>query len=148
MFMRNQFFLLASFAMVLVLGVGCAGPETKMGRGLANLTEPLRAGEFERSTEQEGLFDGTDVGVSTGMVRGFDRTVARTAVGVYEVVTFPFPPYTPVWTSYLDPKPQYPDAFHPRKWSDAMFDTDQYSGFSGGEVAPWFPGSRFRVFDN
>jgi hypothetical protein len=29
-----------------------------------------------------------------------------------------------------------------------VLDTDHSMGFSGGEVAPWFPGSRFRVFDN
>ena len=29
-----------------------------------------------------------------------------------------------------------------------MFDTDTYTGFSGGDVAPFIPGSRFRVFDN
>ena len=32
--------------------------------------------------------------------------------------------------------------------SDALFDTDTYTGFSGGDVAPLFPGSRFSVFDN
>jgi hypothetical protein len=29
-----------------------------------------------------------------------------------------------------------------------VFDTDTYMGFSGGDVAPFIPGSRFRVFDN
>ena len=29
-----------------------------------------------------------------------------------------------------------------------MFDSDRMMGFSGGDVAPWLPGSKFRVFDN
>ena len=146
--MRNTIYLLGSIALVVLGGVGCAGPEQKMGRGLSNMTEIARGGEFERSVEQAGIFQGTDSGVATGFVRGINRTLARTGVGIYEVVTAPLPPYGPVWTDYLSPKPLYPDAYHPRKWSDAMFDTDRIGGFSGGDVAPWFPGSRFRVFDN
>jgi hypothetical protein len=29
-----------------------------------------------------------------------------------------------------------------------LFDTDTYVGLSGGDVAPFMPGSRFKVFDN
>src|SRR6185437_15935091 len=144
--MRNKLFLLSA-ALLVVIGAGCAGPEQKMGRGIANVTEVTRGGEFERSVEQEGLFGGTDVGVATGVVRGVNRTVARTGVGVYEIVTAPLPPYGPVWTSYLSPRPAYGDLYRPRKWSDSMFDTDKYVGFSGGDVAPWLPFSKFRVFD-
>jgi len=148
MFMRNSLNVLGSLTLVAVMAAGCAGPEEKMGRGISNFGEIVRGGEFERSVEQAGIFDGTDVGVSTGFIRGVDRTVARTGVGLYEIVTFPIPPYGPVCTDYLSPKPLYPDSFHPRKWSDATFDTDRQMGFSGGDVAPWFPGSRFRVFDD
>ena len=146
--MRNIVTLLGSLSLVALLGAGCAGPEEKFGRGITNLTEFTRAGEFERSVEQAGTFDGIDVGVNTGIARGFDRTMARTGVGIYEVVTFPLPPYGPVFTDYMSPKPLYPDDYHPRKLSDAIFDTDRQMGFSGGDVAPWFPGSRFRIFDN
>ena len=146
--MRNTFYVLGSLSLVALMGAGCAGPEQKFGRGFANMTEIARGGEFERSTEQAGIFEGTDVGVASGMAQGFDRTLARTGVGIYEVVTFPLPPYGPVFTDYLSPKPMYPDSYHPRKWSDATFDTDRDIGFSGGDVAPWFPGSRFRIFDN
>jgi putative exosortase-associated protein (TIGR04073 family) len=146
--MRNTLYLLGSLSLVAFMVSGCAGPEEKFGRGFSNMTELARGGEFERSVEQEGIFSGTDVGVTTGFARGFDRTLARTGIGLYEVITFPIPPYGPVCTDYLSPKPQYPDSFHPRKWSDATFDTDRQVGFSGGDVAPWFPGSRFRVFDN
>ena len=146
--MRKTLFLLGCLALLPLLGVGCAGPEQKMGRGLANMTEIVRGNEFSRSVEQDALFSGTDVGVTTGVVHGFDRTIARTGVGIYEVVTFPLPPYGPVWTKYLSPRPLYPDSYHPRKWSDSIFDNDRMVGFSGGDVAPWFPGSKFRVFDN
>jgi len=30
--------------------------------------------------------------------------------------------------------------------SDPLFDADTYVGFSGGDVAPFVPGSRFSVF--
>ena len=146
--MRNIAYLVGLLSLVSIFGVGCAGPEQKMGRGLSNSTEFLRLSEFDRSVEQAGLFDGTDVGLTSGFVRGLDRTVARTGVGIYEIVTFPIPPYGPVCTDYLSPKSQYPDNYKPRKWSDSTFDSDRMMGFSGGDVAPWVPGSRFRVFDN
>jgi putative exosortase-associated protein (TIGR04073 family) len=146
--MRNTVYLLGSMALLALLGAGCAGPEEKMGRGFGNIGEAVRMGEMERSVEQAGLFNGTDSGVATGFVKGLDHTLVRTGVGIYEVVTFPIPPYHPVLTDYMAPKPLYPDGYKPRKWSAAVFDTDRNMGFSGGDVAPWFPGSKFRVFDN
>ncbi len=147
-FMRTTLFVLIPLAAVAVFGFGCANVEQKLGRGAANTAEIVRWGEMQRSIEQDGLFEGTDVGVATGMIQGFDKTMTRTGVGIYEIVTAPFPPYHPVLTNYLTPKPGYPDAYQPRKWSDPVFDTDHNLGFSGGDVAPWFPGSRFTVFDN
>jgi putative exosortase-associated protein (TIGR04073 family) len=146
--MRNTLFLLGSAAMVALLGAGCAGPEHKLGRGMANATEIVRLNEMQRAVEKNGLFYGTDVGITTGVVQGVDKTLARTGLGIYEVVTFPFPPYHPIWTSYLAPAPEYPDGFAPRKWDEPVFFTDYSLGFSGGDIAPWVPGSRFRVFDN
>ena len=58
--MRNIAFIIGSLSLVALLGVGCAGPEAKFGRGLSNMTEFTRMGEFERSVEQGGLFDGTN----------------------------------------------------------------------------------------
>jgi putative exosortase-associated protein (TIGR04073 family) len=147
-FMRNTLFFLGSVALVALLGVGCTGPEHKLGRGFANATEVVRMGELNRSVEQNGLFLGTDVGVATGMVEGFDRTMARTGLGIYEIVTFPIPPYHPIWTSYLAAQPEYPDAYAPSKYDISTFNTDVNLGFSGGDIAPWVPGSRFRVFNN
>jgi putative exosortase-associated protein (TIGR04073 family) len=146
--MRNTLFLLGTAALVALMGIGCKGPEQKLGRGMANVTEVVRLGELNRSVEQNGLFLGTDVGITTGMVEGFDRTVARTGLGIYEIVTFPIPPYHPIWTSYLAAQPQYPDAYAPMKYDTSTFNTDVTLGFSGGDIAPWVPGSRFRVFNN
>jgi putative exosortase-associated protein (TIGR04073 family) len=134
--------------MAALLGAGCAGPEHKLGRGLANTGEIVRLSEMHRSVEQGGLFYGTTVGMSTGAVQGFDRTIARTGLGIFEVVTFPIPPYHPIWTGYLAPASQFPDAYKPRIWDEPVFFTDDSLGFSGGDIAPWVPGSRFHVFDN
>jgi putative exosortase-associated protein (TIGR04073 family) len=146
--MRNTAYLLGSLALVALLGAGCAGPEEKLGRGFSNMGEIVRTSEMQRSIEQSSIFGGTDTALTTGFVKGVNHTLVRTGVGVYEIVTFPLPPYHPVLTDYMAPKPLYPDGYKPRKWSDAMFDSDRMVGFSGGDVAPWFPGSKFRVFDN
>src|SRR5712664_1170605 len=75
-------------ALTLTLA-GCAGPEQKLGRGINNLTEFARGGEIRRSMEQTALWDGTDAAYTTGFIRGFNRSVVRTAVGFVEVITFP-----------------------------------------------------------
>lgn len=135
-------------ALVALLASGCAGPESKLGRGMGNFFEVVRGGELRQSVEQTAVFDSPDAGYTTGFVRGFDRSMARTGVGIYEVITFPFPPYHPVFTKYLAPEPVYPDNYNPALLSDSMFDTDTYLGFTSGDVAPLVPGSRFHVFDN
>jgi putative exosortase-associated protein (TIGR04073 family) len=147
-FMRNTVSFLGALTLVALLAAGCAGPEQKMGRGISNTMEIVRAGEFQRGMEQGNLFNGPDGGFSSGMVAGFDKTIARTGVGIYEIVTFPLPPYRPVCTDYLSPRPAHPDSYHTRKWAQPFMDTDHYIGFSGGDIAPWWPGSRFRIFDN
>jgi putative exosortase-associated protein (TIGR04073 family) len=148
--------------------VGCAGPEKKLGRGLRNATEFARGGDIRRSMEQTALWDGTELAYTTGFIRGFNRSMARTAIGVYEIVTFPFPSYDPLltpesrmWPDHsirttkepygglvLPADTVYPDSYKPRLISDSMFDTDTGLGFSGGDVIPFVPGSRFRIFDN
>ena len=62
--------------------------------------------------------------------------------------TAPFPPYDPVFTDYLTVDPIYPDSYKPHLLADPTFGPDTALGFSGGDVAPIFPGSRFRIFDN
>jgi len=134
-------------ALAAALSAGCAGPEHKFGRGVGNVFEIVRHGEARRNVEQTALIYGPEVGYTTGFVTGLNRTLARTGVGIYEVVTFPFPPYGPVATDYLAPNPVYPDNYRPALVEDSLFATDTNLGFSGGDVFPWLPGCRFRIFD-
>jgi putative exosortase-associated protein (TIGR04073 family) len=161
---------LMALAGVVAFAVGCAGPEKKLGRGLLNATEFARGGEMHRSMEQTALWENTDSAYTTGFIRGFNRSITRTAIGIFEIATFPFPTptYDPYLTStnriYPDPNvrnktfpwggmvlteyPTYPDSYTPGLISDSIFATDTSLGFSGGDVAPMVPGSRFRIFDN
>jgi putative exosortase-associated protein (TIGR04073 family) len=147
--MRKTLPLLA----VLVSGVllsGCAYTdkvENKFGRGMANTYDIVRAGEFRRSTEQTAVFNGPDAAYGTGFMRGINRTLCRTGIGVYEVVTAPIPPFHPVFTDHFAPGPVYPDNYTPSVVADSMFATDTELGYSGGDVLPFVPGSRFRIFE-
>lgn len=115
---------------------------------MSNTYEIVRMGELRRSVEQTALFDSPSEGYTTGLVRGFDRTMERTGIGIYEIVTFPFPPYGPVDTKDFSVTPVFPESYKPQLVADPLFKTDTYSGFSGGDIAPFIPGSRFSVFDN
>lgn len=126
---------------------GCTGPEQKLGRGITNSYELVRWGDMRRSIEQNAVLVSPDAGYTYGAIDGFDHSITRAAVGIYEVVTFPIPPYHPVLTSYISPNPQFPESYKPGLISDPLFDTDTYTGFSGGDVAPFVPGSRFQVFE-
>ena len=145
--MRNTLPLLAATLVAGALLTGCANTEQKFGRGMMNTMEIVRGGEFRRTMEQSALFDSPDTAYGVGFVRGLNRSLARTGVGIYEMITAPFPPYGPVWTDYLAPGPVYPDNYTPTLKEDSMFATDANLGFSGGDVAPMIPGSRFRIFD-
>jgi putative exosortase-associated protein (TIGR04073 family) len=161
--MRISFTLLLTLSAAALLSTGCGGMERKLGRGLNNSTEIFRGGEIRRTVEQSAMYDGADVAYTTGMMRGFTRTMARTFVGISEVVTFPFP--TPTYDAYFFPdryfwdpyqrikmepfteNPNYPNSYKPRLFADQVFATDSAVGFSGGDVAPMIMGSRFRIFD-
>jgi putative exosortase-associated protein (TIGR04073 family) len=146
--MRNTLSFLASLALLGALASGCANVENKLGRGVANAADIFRGGEFRRTMEQTAMWDGPDAGYTTGFFRGINRTLARTGIGFYEIVTAPIPPYGPVFTDHFAPGPVYPDNYHPMLQEDSMYGTDTYLGFSGGDSFPFVPGSRFRVFDN
>ena len=146
--MRNAIPFLAVAASAALFTAGCAGPEEKMGRGVTNLTEFTRMGEMQRSVEQTAIFDAPNYNYATGFIKGFDKSIERTAMGAYEIVTFPLPPYHPVLTKYVTPGTVYPASYQPGLAAFGTFDTDQYIGFSGGDVAPFIPGSRFTIFDN
>lgn len=146
--MLKKLSLLAAVAVVASLVSGCMNMEQKLGRGLRNSYDIVRLGEMRRTIEQTALFDSPDAAYTTGVVRGFNRTLARTCLGVYEVATFPLPPYHPLFTRYLAPGTVYPDNYRPGILADSMFATDTYVGFGGGDVMPFLPGSRFSIFIN
>ncbi len=149
--MRKTLPLFGLLVLSAVLAGGCANPERKLGRGLSNTFEIIRMGEMRRTVEQTALFESPSEGYTTGFIRGFERTFARTGIGLYEVVTFPFPNpgrgYDPVGEPYLAPGPVFPDNYKPSLIEDSMFATDTTIGFSGGDSAPFIPGSRFRIFE-
>lgn len=146
---RTSMIALAAVFGLLWMTSGCStGPEEKFSRGMRNVTEFARLGEMRRSVEQTTLFDGAEKGYTLGVVRGLNKSLVRTGVGAYELVTAPLPPYGPVMTYYLTPEPGLPDSFRPDRIADQTMATDTHMGFSGGDIAPMVPGSRFRVFDN
>lgn len=141
--------LIFSFAAALVLAgvTGCTGPEHKLARGLDNTMEVVRWGDMRRSVEQEAVFSEPDVTYSYGLIHGFDQTIKRVGLGIYEVATFPIPSYDPVLTRAVPAAPPSPDNYKPGLIFDANFAGDTYTGYSGGEIAPFIPGSRFKIFD-
>ncbi|MBL9137487.1 MAG: exosortase system-associated protein, TIGR04073 family [Verrucomicrobiales bacterium] len=155
-----------------LFAVGCAGPERKLGRGLRNITEFAHGGEMSRSVEQTTLWEGTQRGVTTGVIRGFNRSVARTLIGVAEVATFYAPwPKNGEWTydacytpdgpmypdysmaTYTDPwgglrlpeDPGTPDSFRYTYPAITTFDTDGELGITGGSILPGFPFGKFII---
>jgi putative exosortase-associated protein (TIGR04073 family) len=145
--MRKTFPFLATLVIAGALVSGCSSAEKKLGRGMSNMTEFARLGEMRRSIEQTTLFEQPGGHYATGFIKGLTKSFARTGVGVYEVVTAPFPPYDPVFTDYLSPNPVYPDNYKPDIIDDPLFATDTNMGFSGGDVAPYIPASRFKIFN-
>lgn len=162
--MRISPSLLATVSAVALFAMGCGGMERKLGRGVNNMMEFTRGGEFRRSVEQTALFEGPDIGYTTGAIRGINRTFIRTMMGLSEVLTFPIPtptydaykfpnkwlrdPYTRITPDQFTDMTVHPENFRPGLFADQIFATDTAIGFSGGEVLPFLPGSRFRVFDH
>jgi putative exosortase-associated protein (TIGR04073 family) len=144
--MRKSLSLLGAVAIIALLATGCAGPEKKLGRGMNNMGEIVRWGEMRRSMEQSGVFHGPQAARGGGIVSGFNRSMVRFGTGVYEIITFPIPSYDPVLTSYQTTSPNYPDSYKPGLPNDPLYGTDTALGFSGGDVAPIVPGSRFAIF--
>ena len=148
--MRKTLLSLSAVALSLVFA-GCKhveNTERKFGRGMNNAFDIVRGGEFRRTMEQTALNDGPDVAYSTGFVRGMNRTFGRTGIGLWEMISAPFPPYEPQFTEHFAPYPVYPDNNQPTLMADPAFATDTHLGFSGGNVAPFIPGSRFHVLSS
>lgn len=103
---------------VLLAGVAVSGVATlafaeemvppaaaeKAVRGLANAGLGV-AVELPKTVYYDTLEDGPLYGLTVGVLEGLSWGIARTLVGIYEVVTFPFPipeGYRPIYT------PSYP----------------------------------------
>jgi putative exosortase-associated protein (TIGR04073 family) len=153
--MRHPLFSLLGGLALVTFVAGCAGPEQKLGRGMSNTMEIFRGGEMRRSIEHATIFEYPEAGYTTGVVRGVNRTLARTGLGLWEMLTFPFPnqsnpsAYNPIGTRYVAANPVYPDSYRPGiLGGDSTLETDSNVGMSGGDVAPFIPGSRFSIFGN
>jgi putative exosortase-associated protein (TIGR04073 family) len=146
--MRNILPLLALAATTALLASGCVGAQEKLGRGVRNTCEIVRMGGLRTSMEQTEVWNSAPEAATTGVVKGICLTAARTGVGIYEVVTFPIPPYHPVCTKYLTPLPTYPDNYRPTPPNDPLYRSDQYVGFSGGTAFGWVPGCQFDPLGN
>jgi putative exosortase-associated protein (TIGR04073 family) len=145
---KISFTIMPLLGAILVLA-GCAGPEQKLGRGMVNSIEFLRMGEMRRSIEQTAVLDSPTLEFTTGVLHGADRTAERTAVGFYEVFTFPFPNHSPkdYGPIFLPVNPVYPDSYRPAMLSDQITSPDTSLGFGGGDITPFIVGSRFHIFD-
>ena len=73
------------------------GPTRKLGRGLANMF--FAPTEIFDATAKVNKYEGNNAAGSYGVLRGVGRTVERNWVGVFEVLTFPFP----VWRESYRP---------------------------------------------
>jgi putative exosortase-associated protein (TIGR04073 family) len=150
--MRNVTPLLALAALGALLSAGCAGPEERLGDGINNMTEFARLGEMGRSVEQTSVFDSPEAGYTTGVIHGFDQSVYTTVMGAYQVVTFPagnLLTQSSFDQKYVPKGTTYPDSYRPGLVAGSTaLQTDTYFGFSGGDIAPFVPGSRFSVFPN
>src|SRR6185369_12674545 len=121
--MRKTLSLLAVLVMASGFLSGCAytnNVENKFGRGMANTYDIVRAGEFRRSVEQTAIFNGPEAAYSTGFIRGVNRTLCRTGIGVIEVATAPLPPFHPLFSNHFAPGPVYPDNYTPNLIADSM----------------------------
>lgn len=122
----NRKSLMLGLAAALLVGI--CGPALahdagqKLGRGLANLVTgwveiPKQVGLQGRETNDWDA-------VTKGLAKGFVHAFARTAVGAYEIVSFPFPVpegYRPILTpefvasDYRPPVKFNPDLVKPRE---------------------------------
>jgi len=121
---------------------GCNSMQQKLSRGLTNLGEPLRLGELQRSSEQNAI--SSDSVPSYGFVHGITRTLARTTVGAFEVVTFPIPTDPIIYPV----GPVFPDSQERAQMGHSGVGSDQFLGFQDSAVLPMFPGSEFNPLQN
>jgi putative exosortase-associated protein (TIGR04073 family) len=98
--------IVSAFLFNLVFSHACFAqdPTKKLGRGVANLA--LGWVSLFTTIEDTGKSDGIFAAMSYGVFKGVAKFLQRTAVGLYEIVTFPIPipkDYKPILT-----KPEFP----------------------------------------
>ncbi|HEV8663958.1 MAG TPA: exosortase system-associated protein, TIGR04073 family [Candidatus Methylomirabilis sp.] len=69
---------------------GTAGAWEKVERGVSNLTVGFVI-EVPKTVAAESESHGPAFGLTAGLIKGMGLGVGRTLVGVYELLTFPFP---------------------------------------------------------
>lgn len=77
-------------------------PVRKLSRGLANAVTGIL--EIPLSVRAVGTAEGPVAGMSVGLFMGLGAAVTRTAVGLIEIVTFPFPLPTSGYEPLLQPE--------------------------------------------
>jgi putative exosortase-associated protein (TIGR04073 family) len=77
-------------------------PLRKLGRGLSNTF--LSIVEIPFRMAKVGREDGPFAGVTLGLVAGLGNAAVRTAAGIIEVVTFPFPIPRPDYEPLVQPE--------------------------------------------
>ncbi len=99
--------------LVVLLGIGIAPGTasaesveggkafTKLFRGFVNVVTGWV--EIPKRIQQTSQASGTAAGVTWGTLRGFGYGFIRTAAGLYELVTFPFPA-PPGYEPVIDPE--------------------------------------------
>lgn len=76
------------------------GPTRKLGRGIANVF--YATNEIADSVIKLEIAEGNE-SVPYGVVKGLGRTFARIGVGVFEILTFPWPTNKGKYTPHLRP---------------------------------------------
>jgi putative exosortase-associated protein (TIGR04073 family) len=109
--MKKYFLALGVAALVLATGASVAVAEddafTKFGRGMANIL--ISPGEVY--TQPIMLTDDHAVSTSLfgGLLKGAAVCIAREVVGIYEVVTFPFPNFKKGYGPIIEPATTFTD---------------------------------------
>ena len=91
--MKKIFLVFLCLQFLVILGLNPAYAQdnafSKLGRGAANtLTGWI---EIPKNVYEISSKDHPLKGISLGLIKGLGLGIVRTAVGLYEVVTFPFP---------------------------------------------------------
>ena len=107
-------------------------------------------GEMQHSVEQNAVFD-PPARHATGLIHGFDQSVYRHRAG--RLSDRHFPGRQPADANQLRAETHSARERLIRTATirdcrlSRTFQTDTYTGFSGGDIVPFIPGSRFSVFD-